>query len=395
MSLTNHGALKVSLGRLVTTAAFLRALVPSTVKGVFWILLLLNIRSFPLSWHFRVFSPVFALRGRYLWTWLKLFLSFKSKKERVAGIDDWYAQLTPIGEDPFRMETRYKAWAGPDDCDYNLHLSNSCYPKVLDGARFVAGLAMFPNLYPCGGWIALAGTHHHFIREIPIFAKYEIRMNVGSWDHKWSYYADTEGVLKVYIVIRFVTHSKKAKSQAKKTIEAAQPETHFGPSIHTPATPLTNSISATPANPIEPQPDSSSATVDGTVKQLRASGLLKEEEEDGATLHCVSVSQLCFKHGRITVPPALVFAINGFAADGMGRHSRANPPPYWAKVEELVRLSQGKRLARFLRGGWRDVPDGERWWEEAVGGDVERRRRERLEVLNHIRLGMDGARELD
>jgi hypothetical protein len=30
-----------------------------------------------------------------------------------------------------------------------------------------------------------SATNHNFIREIPIFAKYEIRMTVGSWDEKW------------------------------------------------------------------------------------------------------------------------------------------------------------------------------------------------------------------
>jgi hypothetical protein len=37
-------------------------------------------------------------------------------------------------------------------------------------------------------------------------------------------------------------------------------------------------------------------------------------EPDGATLHYVSVNVVVFKHGRITVPPPLVFAGEGFSA---------------------------------------------------------------------------------
>jgi hypothetical protein len=28
-------------------------------------------------------------------------------------------------------------------------------------------------------------THFDFIREIPIWAKYEVRITIGAWDHKW------------------------------------------------------------------------------------------------------------------------------------------------------------------------------------------------------------------
>jgi hypothetical protein len=31
----------------------------------------------------------------------------------------------------------------------------------------------------------LAATHYYFIREIPTFASYEVRMSVQAWDQKW------------------------------------------------------------------------------------------------------------------------------------------------------------------------------------------------------------------
>lgn len=41
----------------------------------------------------------------------------------------------------------------------------------------------------------------------------------------------------------------------------------------------------------------------------------------------------------------------------------------------------GARIKKFYSGGWRDVPEGERWWEEAFNGEVERRRAEGLKGL--------------
>ena len=135
--------------------------------------------------------------------------------------------------------------------------------------------------------------------------------------------------------------------------------------------------------------------------------LVPAEEPDGATLHCVSVSELCFKIGRITVPPALVFAMEGFSrrpdapsssstpAEKPKPYSHANPPPsYRASLAlQAPDLARGhlKTLQRFLRQGWRDVPEGARWWEDALGKEVEERRQRNLELVKGVREGMSGA----
>jgi hypothetical protein len=41
------------------------------------------------------------------------------------------------------------------------------------------------------------------------------------------------------------------------------------------------------------------------------------------------------------------------------------------------------------------VPEGERWWEDALGGEVEEQRLKRLEVLKVFREGMEGARSIE
>jgi hypothetical protein len=146
--------------------------------------------------------------------------------------------------------------------------------------------------------------------------------------------------------------------------------------------------------------------------------------EEGATLNCISVSQVVVKHGRLTISPALSVALNGFSrapAPGYGSgklsplpprlrisiadlasaqttpsdppsFSRANPPPHWP--ETLALLSRpATSTVQLLRGGWRDVPPAARWWEHALGGEVEERRRANMERLHGLRSGMGGAVE--
>ena len=33
--------------------------------------------------------------------------------------------------------------------------------------------------------LTVSATHYHFIREIPLFARYEVRISIASWDDKW------------------------------------------------------------------------------------------------------------------------------------------------------------------------------------------------------------------
>jgi hypothetical protein len=115
-------------------------------------------------------------------------------------------------------------------------MSNSSYAKTLDTARFEFALVTFLNVFHAGGWVPLGGaffsflfgscafsacppatfapflvfrlsviwpithrnklkpnpppaTHYHFIREIPVFARYEIQTVIGAWDDKWVRYS--------------------------------------------------------------------------------------------------------------------------------------------------------------------------------------------------------------
>lgn len=50
-----------------------------------------------------------------------------------------------------------------------------------------------------------------------------------------------------------------------------------------------------------------------------------------------------------------------------------------------------KTLVAFLKGGWRNVPKGDRWWEKALGGAVEERRKRNLESIEGMKTAMNNA----
>jgi len=107
-------------------------------------------------------------------------------------------------------------------------------------------------------------------------------------------------------------------------------------------------------------------------------------ELDGAMVHCVSVNVMVFKHGKITVPPALVFA-----AEGLG-----TTPAQSTQARERA-LGLGLNGMRELyRGGWRAIPEGsERWWDEALRG-LEDRIDRRVGKVRGVREGLEGALEV-
>ncbi|KAJ3865809.1 hypothetical protein EV359DRAFT_6474, partial [Lentinula novae-zelandiae] len=199
-------------------------------------------------------------------------------------MESWLGSVTPVGAHPFEWEGRYDTWVGPDDSDFNMHMSNSSYPKILDFARTKASLELFPQFLRVGGHVALSSTHFHFINELPLFSKYQIRLSIGAWDEKWC-----------YIVCRFVTVSKKSSTNSK----TKKPRnTNIPRILIRPPTPFVQSLSPPSPAPSSPPPPTHEST---------------DPNSDNVKLHTIAVSRICFKHGRITVPPAIVFATNGMS----------------------------------------------------------------------------------
>jgi len=184
-------------------------------------------------------------------------------------------------------------------------------------------------------FFVLEGTQFHFLREIPMFASYEVRTQIVAWDHKW-----------MYLTHRFVTHHKRGSGPNK---------------INTPWAPL---MSVTPSSSKADLQDTVPLSPITTAKVAAvAAAATVAPEWDGATVHCIAVSVVVFKYGRITVPNALVLA-----GEGLG----ATPEQGIAARSRALALGLGG-MAELYRGGWRTVPEGsERWWDEAMKGLEER-----------------------
>lgn len=112
----------------------------------------------------------------------------------------------PIGKDVFDDTSSYRFIATLDECDWNGHLSNSSYSKSLDYTRMAHNSPRFLKMYYDGGWVALGGSAFNFHREVPMMARYDVRMSIEAWDDKW-----------LYVVGRFVTPAKPSRS-GKETL---------------------------------------------------------------------------------------------------------------------------------------------------------------------------------
>ncbi|KIK70004.1 hypothetical protein GYMLUDRAFT_133026, partial [Collybiopsis luxurians FD-317 M1] len=317
------------------------------------LLILLNSRSFPGAWHWRVLWCVFKVRTKYAGAWVdtRSELHRSLQETRIMEMESWLASVTPIGEHPFEWEGRYDTWVGLDDSDFNMHMSNSSYPKILDFARTKASLELFPHFLRVGGHLALSSTHFNFIREIPLFTRYQLRLSIGAWDEKWC-----------YMISHFVT---------KKHNRSAHSESVPSPRI------LLND---------------------------HCLPLALYHDLDGLTLHTIAVSRICFKVGRITVPPAVVFTTNGMSVEPrelikMKEFTRSNPPPSWLHhARQLIVKTHGGsegKLREFYRGGWRKV-GRLKWWERAMGvdGPTDEKRKDRLEICRMLVGGMEGVRDI-
>jgi hypothetical protein len=71
-------------------------------------------------------------------------------------------------------------------------------------------------------------------------------------------------------------------------------------------------------------------------------------------------------------------------------YSASNPPPHWDRVRSFRYNKQS--LTHFMRGGWKDVKEGEGWWVDVLGGEVEERRVRNLAAVKGVKEGMVGAR---
>lgn len=155
---------------------------------MFWILIVANIKAFPLLWHARVFAAAIIARSvarpsiHPLLPWIR---SSKNATTSPGITPRLRLDKLPLGKDIFGDRSVTKFRALPDDCDWNGHMSNSSYSKNLDFVRIDFLATRFLRFHFDGGHFALGGTSIIWHAEVPFMAKYEIEMNIVAWDDKW------------------------------------------------------------------------------------------------------------------------------------------------------------------------------------------------------------------
>ncbi|KAI5812687.1 HotDog domain-containing protein [Pyronema omphalodes] len=162
----------------------------TTTKAIAVVLLLINIKTLPLTWHFRFYRSLiyhFFVRRR----------------------------ITPAPAHLFSPITTTSR-ASTYECDLNGHKSNSTYFSDLDIARTHLVCHLTKSSFKARRlrgdpvmYVALAGVTALFRREIPPFKKYEISSRVLGWDRKW-----------VFVSSHFVSLEKNKKT-GEKTIYAS------------------------------------------------------------------------------------------------------------------------------------------------------------------------------
>ncbi|KZW03069.1 hypothetical protein EXIGLDRAFT_828824 [Exidia glandulosa HHB12029] len=269
---------------------------------------LLHYRSWPFYWHLRMLYPFLSYPVSFL-------LRSGSKRK-------WMDSVSAKGQSPFEVYTVWRGWAGPDDCDYNMHLSNSSYAKNFDYARSDYIAKYFLPFGLDGGAPALAQSQFYYVREIPIGKRYEIRTSLAGWDDK-----------RIHFIARFISHKTAADKKREARSRSSAPP----------------SGTSTPANTAEP------------VTSRPAVPFISDPRISDAeyTTHAICIASYVLKHSysRRNISPALVLAASGFGGGNA-----------WERMQDIRYGKDSKALKKFWSGGWAELGEGERWWDELAQG---------------------------
>ncbi|CAO1628205.1 unnamed protein product [Sympodiomycopsis kandeliae] len=279
---------------------------PTWLTNSLLVLIVLNIKSFPLVWHFRIFLPVVKqiFKGRTLSLKRNDRDGTTTRKStgRVIKLN-----ALPIGKDLFEEWVYTDEVAGFDDCDYMGHVSNSSYPRLLDFARTKLMLPHFYRFHSDGGRVFLGGSSFHFHREIPLGSRFEIALRVVSWDDKW-----------VYLLGEFTSPTDPSKRRHTSTSTSGGQSRM---SLSKSAQNLRNLLKEASRTDDRKQKDNDDKKEEDGVTRTPASASAR-------TVYCTSISRYCFKHNRKTIPPWLVIATSGFG-------TWASTSTNWSLAESL------------------------------------------------------------
>ncbi|KDN38092.1 hypothetical protein K437DRAFT_296417 [Tilletiaria anomala UBC 951] len=358
--------------KVIINAIWHRLELPDRLKFVLGLLLVINWRSFPLLWHFQMFGLAYKYRMEkfpvksIFFPWIK----DSSAPLTLPGVEPQLKlNALPLGKNIFEDVTTLQFRAWPDDCDWNMHLSNSSYNKSLDYVRMAHIYRTFCRSCSDGSLIALGGAAYTYHREIPIGAKYDIELRVVTWDEKW-----------FYLLARFVSPAKRPGLADSKSIQNLKQ--------------LALDATSNPRVPVDKESGSGASS-------SRSSFTPKER-----TVYCTAISRYVFKAKRRTIPPWFTVATSGY---GTFASTREN----WTKSEVLrrdtiaaaKRRKGGKALPKdnfFLGSGPRSAGIASRFheaeargeeWTKARSWELAEFEKERTEGLSQIQ-GVTGQYDL-
>ncbi|WWD06727.1 hypothetical protein V865_004822 [Kwoniella europaea PYCC6329] len=321
--------------------------IPKPIKALLLLLFILHSPSWPFTWHIRV----------WYWGIKAYYLAYR--KGRSQYLKDWKAQSNKLGgiQD---LRTRIHRIAWLDDCDYNLHLSNSAYAKNSDALKMKWCIETLSPMFTPGAHMALGATHYNFFKEIPLGAEYVMEARCGGWDEKW-FYVVIEFILYPKISSKSRSKTQQAKNAASKSISnVAEKASETISSTSSSSTgPLVPSISDPPTRSTSPIPptngtSSTSAATTSKVEEIKRSWAVKRgQRADGGVVCCMTISEYCFKMGRVTIPPRI----------GLWMSLQSPSTAEQDRARKVVMSKDGGRA--FLRGGWKDEPDA-----NTLGSDI-------------------------
>ncbi|KAJ9602222.1 hypothetical protein H2200_013342 [Cladophialophora chaetospira] len=146
---------------------------------------LLNLKSLPLAWHFRLFYRMYR-------TWYS-----RARVDRALQGYRSRAQSSSSSVHPIFQSETISLRSPILETDYNLHKSNSTYFADLDESRTAVVTKLLVPGFRQGNInlereghrgrlsVMLGSVHTSFHREIRPYELYEVRSRVLGWDKKW------------------------------------------------------------------------------------------------------------------------------------------------------------------------------------------------------------------
>lgn len=137
-----------------STSARGQSLAKIIFKYLLYAIVLANLRGAPVVWHWRVFWPIIKYNLQFLaFRVPNACATLLNRGERARRIAGYIDKTSPVGVHPFDFEVIYRSrvslyhppflyWheadpiacisqiSGVDESDFNMHMSNSSYPKV-------------------------------------------------------------------------------------------------------------------------------------------------------------------------------------------------------------------------------------------------------------------------